>query len=431
MNTENNNFLQPSQPEENQNSETINLGPADSKYEQNDNIDSCMGNTSSKQTSNNKKPKKHFASYIIIGLVCSVIGGAASSAASLYLLPKTSMFQNTPLYKSLQSNYTPDSAVSSKNGSYATPTSTKTTGLTVAEIAKKVGPAVVGVSTTEMPSGDGFFSDNSPQQGMGSGIIFNQDGYILTNYHVVQGAQQIKVILSGSTKEYNAKVINYDANLDVAVIKVTDKVKMPAVAELGNSKDMQVGDSVVAIGNPLGKELLGTVTTGVISAVNRQITVGNTNESFLQTDAAINPGNSGGALVNSLGQVIGINSAKINGNGVEGIGFAIPIDTIKPKIDSLLKPILKIGIAARDIDNATSKQYNIPKGVYVVQVEQFSAAEKAGIQPGDVIVKFDGKNVSSVNEINTIKSTHKSGDVVKIEANRNGKNVRLSLKLSE
>ena len=189
MNTENNNFLQPSQPEENQNSETINLGPADSKYEQNDNIDSCMGNTSSKQTSNNKKPKKHFASYIIIGLVCSVIGGAASSAASLYLLPKTSMFQNTPLYKSLQSNYTPDSAVSSKNGSYATPTSTKTTGLTVAEIAKKVGPAVVGVSTTEMPSGDGFFSDNSPQQGMGSGIIFNQDGYILTNYHVVQQLQ--------------------------------------------------------------------------------------------------------------------------------------------------------------------------------------------------------------------------------------------------
>lgn len=431
MNTENDNFLQPSQPEENQNDETLNSEPTNSEPEQNDNIDSYMENTSSKQTFNNKKSKKHFASYIIIGLVCSVIGGAASSAASLYLLPKTSMFQNTPLYKSLQSNYTPSSTASSTTSSYVTPTSTKTTGLTVAEIAKKVGPAVVGVSTTEVTSGDGFFSDNSTQQGMGSGIIFNQEGYILTNYHVIEGAQQIKVILSSSSKEVNAKVINYDANLDIAVIKVTDNVKIPAIAELGNSKDMQVGDSVVAIGNPLGKELLGTVTTGVISAVNREIAVGNTKQSFLQTDAAINPGNSGGALVNSLGQVIGINSAKIGGNGVEGIGFAIPIDTVKPKIDSLLKPILKIGISARDIDNATSKEYNISKGVYIVQVEQFSAAEKAGIQQGDVIVKFDGKSVSSVNEINTIKSTHKSGDVVKIEINRNGKDVSLSLKLSE
>jgi serine protease Do len=176
---------------------------------------------------------------------------------------------------------------------------------------------------------------------------------------------------------------------------------------------------------------LGTVTTGVISAVNREITVGNSKQSFLQTDAAINPGNSGGALVNSLGQVIGINSAKIGGNGVEGIGFAIPIDTVKPKIDSLLKPILKIGISARDIDEATSKEYNIHKGVYIVQVEQFSAAEKAGLQQGDVIVKFDGKSVTSVNDINAIKSTHKSGDTIKMEINRNGKNISLSLKLSE
>lgn len=427
MNTENNNFLQPSQPEENLNNETVNSEPADSESEQNDNIDSYIEDTSSRKAFNNKKSKKHFASYIIIGLVCSVIGGTASSAASLYLLPKTSMFQNTPLYKSLQSSYVPSSTASS----YVTPTSTKSTGLTVAEIAKKVGPAVVGVSTTEVTSGTGFFSDNSTQQGMGSGIIFNQEGYILTNYHVIEGAQQIKVILSNNSKEVNAKVVNYDANLDIAVIKVTDNVKMPAVAELGNSKDMQAGDSVVAIGNPLGKELLGTVTTGVISAVNREIAVGNTKQSFLQTDAAINPGNSGGALVNSLGQVIGINSAKIGGNGVEGIGFAIPIDTVKPKIDSLLKPILKIGISARDIDNTTSQEYNIPKGVYIVQVEQFSAAEKAGLQQGDVIVKFDGKSVSSVNEINTIKSTHKSGDVVKVDVNRNGKDVSLSLKLSE
>lgn len=425
MNSENNkndDFLQPIQPEEN-----LNDGEVNSEPEQNGNIDTYIEDNSSKHYNKNKQSKRHFASYIIVGLVCSVIGGAASSTASLYLLPKTSMFQNTPLYKSLQTNYTPSSTASS----YVTPTSTKTTGLTVAEIAKKVGPAVVGVSTTEVTSNNGFFSDNSTQQGMGSGIIFNQDGYILTNYHVIQGAQQIKVILSSGAKEVNAKVINYDENLDIAVIKVTDNIKMPAVAELGNSKDMQVGDSVVAIGNPLGKELLGTVTTGVISAVNREMTVGNSKQSFLQTDAAINPGNSGGALVNSLGQVIGINSAKIGGNGVEGIGFAIPIDTVKPKIDSLLKPILKIGISARDIDDATSKEYNMPKGVYIVQVEQFSAAEKAGLQPSDIIVKFDGKSITSVDDINKIKSTHKSGDVVKMDVNRDGKNISLSLKLSE
>ena len=215
------------------------------------------------------------------------------------------------------------------------------------------------------------------------------------------------------------------------IIKVTSNIKMPAVAELGDSKNLQVGDSVVAIGNPLGKELLGSVTTGVVSALNRDVKVNNTTHTYIQTDAAINSGNSGGALVNSAGQVIGINSAKISGSGVEGIGFAIPIDTVKPKLSGLLKPILKLGIAARDITSQLSEQYNVPEGVYVAEVQEFSAAEKCGLQVGDVIQKFDGKSIKTVEEINQIKSTHNSGDTVAIVVYRNGNTKTLQLTLTE
>ncbi|XKS12232.1 S1C family serine protease [Clostridium ljungdahlii] len=261
-------------------------------------------------------------------------------------------------------------------------------------------------------------------------MIINEDGYILTNYHVIESAEKVSVIFNNK-KEATAKVVNYDAGLDLAIIKVTTNEKMPAVAELGDSKNLQVGDSVVAIGNPLGKELLGTVTTGVISATSRDIKVGDNTQTYLQTDAAINPGNSGGALVNSAGQVIGINSAKIGGSGVEGIGFAIPIDTVKPKLSGLLKPILKLGIAGRDINSQLSQAYNVPEGVYVAEVQEFSAAERCGLKVGDVIQKFDGKSVKSISEINDIKATHKSGDTVEVVVNRNGSKKTLNLTLTQ
>lgn len=370
----------------------------------------------------NYKRKGRIFSYIVVGLICSVLGGAASTAASLYLLPKSNFFKNTPLYNSIVQNTNTQSF-------NASPMSTVKGSLSVSDIAKKVGPAVVGVSV-KSSSQRNMFSAPKEEEGMGSGIIINEDGYILTNYHVINGADVVSVIFNNN-EEVPAKIINYDSNLDLAVIQVTKKVKMPAVAELGNSKDMQVGDPVVAIGNPLGKELLGSVTTGVISSLSREISVGNSKQTLLQTDAAINPGNSGGALVNSLGQVIGINSAKIGGDGVEGIGFAIPIDVVKPKIDSLLKPILKLGISAREITSDMANQYQIPQGVYVIEVQEFSAAEKSGLRAEDIILKFDGKSVKSVDDINKIKSQHKSGDEVKLEIYRNGKNSTLSLKLTE
>ncbi|WP_368488171.1 S1C family serine protease [Clostridium sp. BJN0013] len=374
---------------------------------------------------------KRLLSYIAVGLISSLIGGSVSVAAFLYLIPTTTFFKNTPLYENINSSTNTSTTSQTKASTIST---TSTNGLTVAEIAKKVSPAVVGVSIKTVSQNNVFgFSNNGDtgeDDGMGSGIIISSDGYILTNYHVVQSAQSITVILS-TEKEVPAKVVNYDADQDLAVIKVTQSTTMPAVAELGDSDKVQVGDSVVAIGNPLGKELLGSVTSGIISATKREINTGNTTQTFLQTDAAINAGNSGGALVNSLGQVIGVNSAKIGGNGVEGIGFSIPINTVKSKLTGLLKPVLKIGIAGRNIDSTLSKQYNLPEGVYVAEVEEFSAAEKAGLKAGDIIQKFDGKSVKSISEINTIKATHKSGDTVSIVVYRNDSTKKLDLKLSE
>ena len=232
-------------------------------------------------------------------------------------------------------------------------------------------------------------------------------------------------------KEVSAKVVNYDAASDVAVIKLADNTKVPGVAEFGDSDMLEVGESVVAIGNPLGKEFLASVTTGVVSAVNRQVSIENKDLKFIQTDAAINPGNSGGPLVNSKGQVIGINTAKISVTGVEGLGFAIPINTVNPKMDSLIKPILNIGISCRDITEDMSKEYNIPVGVYVSQIKEFSAAEKAGIMPADIITQFDGQKIKTVEEINKIKGTHKAGDTVKVELVRNEKTIKINLTLSE
>lgn len=377
----------------------------------------------------NKKYKKgkgkKIASYIAVGLICSIISGAASGAASLYLIPKTGFFKSSPLYESLTQQ------ASNSNSSYkASPIIATSSGLTVADIAKKVSPAVVGVSTKSSVSSN-FLGQSQEEDGMGSGIIFNSDGYILTNYHVISGAQQITVILSNK-KEVSAKVVNYDSSMDLAVIKITEKVTMPAVAELGNSKDLQVGDQVVAIGNPLGKEFLGSVTSGIVSALNREVQVENSKtQTLIQTDAAINPGNSGGPLVNSQGQVIGINSAKLGGNGVEGMGFAIPIDLIKPKISSLSKPLLLLGITCRDVSSDDAQQYNVPVGVAVIQVNPNSSAQKAGLQANDIITKFDGKSIKTTDELNSIKSSHKAGDEINIEVYRNGSTKSLVLTLSE
>ena len=309
--------------------------------------------------------------------------------------------------------------------------------LSAQEVYQKVSPAVVTISAkgTEYK---GFFAQDV--EGIGSGFIINEDGYILTNYHVVELAisnntKDVTVILS-TGEEIAAKVVNYDQNRDIAMVKLVDGTKVPAVVELGDSDGLYVGQEVVAIGTPLGKNFAQTLTKGIVSGVNRNLTTegGNTGD-YIQTDAAINSGNSGGPLINTKGEVIGINTAKLSGQSettIEGMGFAIPINDAKDRIESLSKPILNLGITVREVNSELAKQNNLPKeGLWVVGVTENSPAAKAGIQPSDLIVKFDGKEVKTFDELTKLKNNKNAGDKVEIVVYRNGKNVSLSMQLAE
>ena len=285
------------------------------------------------------------------------------------------------------------------------------------QIATAVGPAVVGiVSEVDYV---GFFSQSSVQQGSGSGIILRPDGYIVTNHHVIEDASRVTVVLS-TGEEYKASLVGTDASSDLAVIKI-DATNLP-YAELGESDNLLVGDLVVAIGNPLGQELAGSVTVGYVSALNRTITIDkNKTLTLLQTDAAINPGNSGGALVNSQGKVVGINTAKIHSTSIEGLGFAIPSAVARPIIEDLIehgritnRPL--IGITGQELSASIARQWGFPtdKGVYITSISEGSAAEKAGLKRGDIIVEVDGQSVATVAQINAIRNTKRAGDDLNI-----------------
>ncbi len=281
--------------------------------------------------------------------------------------------------------------------------------LTTKQINIKVSPSVVGVVTYQL-------SSTWVPAGEGSGIIIREDGYIATNAHVISGAQGIKVVLSNGD-EYEGKVVGSDSRTDLAVIKV-DATGLTA-AEFGNSDQMAIGDKVVAIGNPGGLEFAGSVTQGIISAVNRQITSsGGYTMECIQTDAAINPGNSGGALVNEYGQVIGINSAKIAATDYEGIGFAIPSNTAVPILEDLIKNgrvtgRAKIGITISGVVGEMEAQlYSVPTGVVIAGVERGSDAAAKGVQANDIITKIDGVKINTINDIYTILEKHKPGDTV-------------------
>lgn len=361
---------------------------------------------------------------ILIVIICVLCSSILGSLFTLYIAPNFSFFQGTPLY----------SQIGGYKTQYVGPTyfEDEKDALTVTEIVNRVGPAVVGVSTKSIVD-RGFFGLQQ-QEGIGSGFIINEEGHILTNYHVVEGAQTVKIIFYDGT-ETDGKVINYDELNDIALIKLTDStVTVPATVSLGDSDELLVGESVVAIGSPLGKEFIGTTTKGIVSALDRDVPINGKTLKLLQTDTAINPGNSGGPLINSRGEVIGINTAKYDNTGttsVEGIGFAIPINQAKQKLDELSKPILRIGIRGRVIDQSMSSNLNLPEGIYVVEVESFSNAEKAGIKSGDVILKFGGNDVKTFDDINSVKANHNVGDTIKVVVYRNGSNQEIDLVLNE
>ena len=317
--------------------------------------------------------------------------------------------------------------------------------------ANKILPSIVGIEVTYDVTQRSIFSMFGDSEGVkstatasGSGIIISEDGYILTNNHVVDSSSEstyydiseatsVKVTLStGDNQTYDAKIIGKDSQTDLAVLKI--EATGLTAAEFADSDSVKIGEFTMAVGNPLA--LGTTITCGVVSAINREVDDGEgTKFKCIQTDAAINSGNSGGALVNSKGQVIGVNTLKVASTGVEGIGFAIPINSTVKVIDEL-KTYSKvrrpyIGISGRNIDEKIAKAHNLVEGVYVYSVEEFSAAEKAGLKSGDVITAIDGKDIKTMDELNEVKNSHAIGDTVTLKIYRDGKSQEVKLTLGE
>lgn len=300
----------------------------------------------------------------------------------------------------------------------------------VSDIVEKCKDSVVEITTESVSSGNSIFGQYV-SQGAGSGVIISKDGYIVTNNHVVSGATSLKVTTTDGT-EYDASVVGKDSQTDLAVIKV-DANNLQA-ATLGDSDILQVGDPAIAIGNPLG-ELGGTVTTGIISATDRQITIDDETMTLLQTDAAINPGNSGGGLFNADGNLIGIVNAKESSTGIEGLGFAIPITPAQDIITELMqngsvtsRPALNVSLY--DYTSNNQGQYSkYEDGCYIVQIVKNGAADKAGLKQNDRILSFDGEQIQSTSDVKNVLKKHKIGDTVKMVVERDSKKVSVEITL--
>ena len=299
-------------------------------------------------------------------------------------------------------------------------------GLSLQSIYDKAIPSVVSISCVTRNG-----------TSTGSGVVLSQDGYILTNAHVVSGAQTLTVLLyDGST--YSARIVGQDAFSDVAVLFI--EAPGLVAAEFGDDRSLRVGDAVVAIGDPLGIELRGTMTNGIVSAINRDIRAEGRTMTLIQTNAALNQGNSGGPLLNCYGQVIGINTMKIGDNvsasGVEGLGFAIPSTTIKEVVDQLLsqgyvsgRP--SIGITVQRLSTLDQLYYGIPSGLYISQVDPGSCAANVGIQAGDVLLTFDGQPTTETEALQQLLYAHNAGDSVTVTIYRGGRRYEATLILDE
>ena len=335
--------------------------------------------------------------------------------------------------------------------------------LSIPDIAEKAMPSVVGISAVfeytpaaQSYWGFGFYNyggnngNTQTQQmtGTGTGIVMTEDGYIITNAHCVYDnesdykcgrAVSVSVVMGDDTEtEYEAQIVGYDLETDLAVLKIDATGLTPA--EFGNSDDLRVGELVIAIGNPLGFELQNTVTCGIISALNREVTINEKEMTLIQTDAAINSGNSGGPLLNGYGQVIGINSAKMSSTygsaSVEGLGFAIPISDAKEIIEDLInngyvtgRP--QFGITGVTVTESDAERFSMPQGVYVYGVTEGSAADDAGIRQGDIITAVEGTDTPDMDTLNEVKNQYNAGDTITITIYRSGEKIDLQLTLQE
>lgn len=374
------------------------------------------------ERNNYNKGRPHFFTTILIALISAFLGGILAVA----LIPS--------IYENKQQAPTNQVVL---NGGAATPI-INTAGVAnfpVAQIAKATGPAVVGIANFQS-SGSIFGGGGLAEAGSGSGFIIDaQNGYIVTNNHVVDGAEKIVVSLADG-RNINGKLVGADDRTDLAVVQIADTKNLTA-AQLGDSTKLQVGEPVVAIGNPGGQEFARSVTAGVVSATNRILDLpGESSFNLIQTDAAINPGNSGGPLVNYQGLVIGINSAKNQETGFEGMGFAIPITDALPTIKQLIQkgyashPGLNVQIDPRYTAEYASQE-GWPAGAYVSKVMLGGPAARAGIIAGDIITKINGKEIKGSLELTHELFKYNPGDKVTVTVYRNNKTQDVSVTLTE
>lgn len=357
--------------------------------------------------------KRAAALLLVIGLV---VGGGLGTGGAL-----------------IASNLNQEQQSQQTSGAPAQEVNTVTSGAnTVEQVVEKTADSVVEINT-EMVTAQ--MMGQYVSEGAGSGVIISKDGYIVTNNHVIEGAEKITVRLkNGNT--YDAQLIGRDEETDIAIIKI-EATEDLTVATLGDSSSLKVGEMAIAIGNPLG-QLGGTVTTGIISALDREITLNGEQMNLLQTNAAINPGNSGGGLFDSEGNLIGIVVAKSSGSDVEGLGFAIPIDDVKTVINELIDygyvvGRTELGVTLVDIDTQqAAMMYRVNQlGTYILQVNEASAAEKAGLQVGDRVISFGGTQVSSSSDISNALDSYQAGDQVKMTVQRGEETLELTVTLEQ
>ncbi len=417
-----------------------------------------------------QKPKKNIAGKIVASLLAMTIVSAGSIGVyRIATKPDTTPTITESEQVKQNETQAPTQEVKAENVGMLHISENSDKVLTTEEIVQKVMPAVVGIESTftapQQNNNNGFggfggledsfgfgnggfgYDDSQIQQdpvGTGTGVVISEDGYIVTNAHVIYDSQQgygmaskINVLLNDEV--YTAEVIGHDVDCDLAVIKIDAKGLTPA--EFGNSDELNLGEDVTAIGNPLGFDLMNTVTRGIVSGLNRNITINDKSMNLIQTDAAINSGNSGGPLINKYGQVIGINSSKMSTNyygeaSIEGICFAIPSNKVSDVVEDFLtygyvkgKP--QLGISCRDVTSEISEMYGMPLGVYVVEVTEGSASEKAGLKKGDIITAVDDVTVKSSAELTAQKNTHKAGEIITLTFVRNGEEMTTELTLDE
>lgn len=387
------------------------IEPNTSPYAKNENV---------RVNSSERRKQAPIALVLILTIVLSTLFGGGSAFAVNLFMNMTSDGRGTSGGMTI-SQVNSDTSGSQSNNS----------GLSTADVVDKVENSVVEITTEYVTTG--VFSQQYITSGGGSGVVVDKNGYIVTNHHVIEDAKTIKITMhTGET--YEAKVIGSDSKADVALLKVDAELE-PVV--FGNSDNLRVGDKTIAIGNPLG-QLGGTVTEGIISALDRELSVDGQNMTLLQTDSAINPGNSGGGLFDASGNLIGVVCAKSSGSEIEGLGFAIPINTVIDVMSDLMeygyvRGRVNLGIELIDINSTSiAWMYGLNElGCYVYDVKSGSNAEQAGLKSGDRIVSINSTEVDSSDDVENIISSFAVGDTVKIKISRSGKAIEIELTLEE